>query len=55
MDDKLKEMLDVNIDDIEAKGKKRGNKNKTILVRRLLYAIRTQYRKGEYYPSVQSS
>lgn len=38
MDDKLKEMLDVNIDDIEAKGKKRRNKNKTILAIVLLAA-----------------
>ena len=38
MDDKLKEMIDVNIDDIEAKGKKRGNKNKTILAVVLLVA-----------------
>ena len=39
MDDKLKEMLDVNIDDIEAKGKKRRNKNKTILAVVLLAAV----------------
>ena len=38
MDDKLKGMLDVNIDDIEAKGKKRRNKNKTILAVVLLAA-----------------
>lgn len=39
MDDKLREMLDVNIDDIAAKGKKSGNRNKTILVFVLLVVV----------------